>query len=202
MDYRLYLVTDDKIANNELYDIVRSGVKGGVTIVQLREKTADGQLFYEKAKTLQSILKPLDIPLIINDRVDIALAVGAAGVHVGQDDLPCAVVRKIVPDDMVVGISVSNVEEAKLAQEQGANYVGIGSVFPTASKSDADLLAPGMLEEIIAAIDIPAVAIGGIQLENIKMLKNRGLAGVSVVSAISKSKNPEKSARDLLELFL
>ncbi|MED1604737.1 thiamine phosphate synthase [Cytobacillus kochii] len=202
MDYRLYLVTDDKIANNELYDIVRSGVKGGVTIVQLREKTADGQLFYEKAKTLQSILKPLDIPLIINDRVDIALAVGAAGVHVGQDDLRCDVVRKIVPDDMVVGISVSNVEEAKLAQEQGANYVGIGSVFPTTSKSDADLLAPGMLEEIIAAIDIPAVAIGGIQLENIKMLKNRGLAGVSVVSAISKSKNPEKSARDLLQLFL
>ncbi|MDQ0268492.1 thiamine phosphate synthase [Cytobacillus purgationiresistens] len=193
-DYSLYLVTEESIPLNELATIVEEAIKGGATLVQLREKASSGKVFYEKALHLNELLKKYDVPLIINDRVDIALAIGAAGVHVGQDDLPVAAVRKIVPQEMIVGVSVATLAEAEDAQRNGADYVGVGSVFPTQSKKDAELLLDGSLTEITSNITIPAVAIGGIQIDNIASIKNKGLAGVAVVSAIIRAHNPAKAA--------
>lgn len=199
VNYALYLVTEETTPIEELLKVVEAAVKGGVTIVQLREKESTGNEFYEKAQKLKSVLDRYDIPLIINDRVDIALAVNASGVHIGQSDLPLNVVREILPTSMIVGVSVSTVEEAKEAVENGADYIGIGAVFPTQSKGDAEPLKEGMLSEIAKAVNIPAVAIGGIQQENIHSLKGKGLLGVAVVSAIMNAEDPEKAATALRE---
>lgn len=167
IDYRLYLVTDETLPKDELLKKVELAIQGGVTIVQLREKSGNGKVFYEKAVKLRELTEKYQIPLIINDRVDIALAVGADGVHVGQSDLPAPAIRKIIPLSMIVGVSVGNPEEAREAELNGANYVGVGAVFPTTSKADAKVLPPGMLDKILETIQIPAVAIGGINLENV-----------------------------------
>lgn len=188
--YALNLVTEESVPLEKLLPIIEEAVKGGVTIVQLREKRSTGKCFYEKAKSVKALLDRYDVPLIINDRVDIALAVGAAGVHVGQDDLPLLAIRKMVPSSMIVGISTSTMEEAKEAEKNGASYIGVGSVFTTKSKADASLLPKGDLEKITEAVSIPVVAIGGIGLDNMKLLPNNKIAGVAVVSAIMKSENP------------
>ncbi|MBN6886821.1 thiamine-phosphate pyrophosphorylase [Cytobacillus horneckiae] len=198
-NYNLYLVTEESVPLEELLSIVDQAIKGGVSLVQLREKASSGKSFFEKAKALNDFLVPLRIPLIINDRIDIALAVGAAGIHVGQDDMPLTAVKSIVNNEMIVGVSVSTLEEAKRAERDGADYVGIGSVFPTSSKNDAEMLSEGALAEIMSNLEIPAVAIGGIQQENIGQLKNKGLAGVSVVSAIMRAENPQEAAANLVK---
>ncbi|CAM3997725.1 thiamine phosphate synthase [Lederbergia lenta] len=192
--YALNLVTEESVPLEKLLPIIEEAVKGGVTIVQLREKRSTGKCFYEKAKSVKALLDRYDVPLIINDRVDIALAVGAAGVHVGQDDLPLVAIRKMLPSSMIVGISTSTMEEAKEAEKNGASYIGVGSVFTTKSKADASLLPKGDLEKIAEAVSIPVVAIGGIGLDNMKLLPNNKIAGVAVVSAIMKSKNPYDAA--------
>lgn len=188
----LYLVTEESTPIDLLLEIVEKAVKGGVTIVQLREKHSTGKDFYEKAKKVKDIVDHYNVPLMINDRIDVALAVGASGVHIGQKDLPLPIVKALLPPTMKVGISVSTVAQAKEAEGKGADYIGVGAVFPTQTKKDARILPEGMLLAITAAVNIPVVAIGGINLDNIHTLKDKGLAGVAVVSAIMGAKQPEQ----------
>ena len=194
LDYRLYLVTEESLPIDVLLEKVEVAVKGGVTLVQLREKTSDGSTFIKKAVKLKQLLDRYEIPLIINDRIDVALAADAAGVHIGQNDLPLTAVRKIVPASMIVGVSTATVAEAKQAEMDGADYVGIGAIFPTKSKADAKLLPAGMLERIMQSIQIPAVAIGGITLENITELRGKGLAGAAIVSGLMRAEEPYHAA--------
>lgn len=200
--YDLYLVTKESVPMNELLYTVEEAVKGGVTIVQLREKNSSGKIFYEKALRLKELLSHYQVPLIINDRVDIALAVNADGVHVGQDDLPLTSVRKIVPESMIVGVSVSNVEEAKEAEKNGANYIGVGSIYPTQTKSDAKIIPEGMLEKVANSVSIPAVAIGGIHLDNVQTIIHSGISGIAVVSSIMEAKNPKQAAQLFRKVLL
>ena len=195
IDLSLYLVTEESIAIEELTKIIAESVSGGVSIVQLREKNNSSLSFYEKASALKQLLNELSIPLIINDRVDIALAVGADGIHIGQDDLPLPVVKQMVPEDMIVGVSVSTLEEALEAERNGADYIGVGSVFPTKTKQDATLMALEDLGEICRGVSIPAVAIGGITADNISALSDSGLSGTAVVSAIMNADNPKTCLR-------
>lgn len=198
-NYTLYLVTEESMPLDQLLLTVEEAVKGGVTIVQLREKKASGKNFFEKAKHLKALLSSYHVPLIINDRVDVALAVGADGVHIGQSDLPLAAVRNMVPSSMIVGISVSTIVEAKEAEENGANYIGVGAVFPTHSKDDAEVLPDGMLEAITNSVSIPAVAIGGIKLNHLPALREINIAGVAIVSGIMKAHDPYNAASSFLK---
>ncbi|MBT2715403.1 thiamine phosphate synthase [Bacillus sp. ISL-57] len=201
IDLSLYLVTEESIAIEELTKIIAESVSGGVSIVQLREKNNSSLSFYEKSSALKQLLNELSIPLIINDRVDIALAVGADGIHIGQDDLPLPVVKKMVPEDMIVGVSVSTLEEALEAERNGADYIGVGSVFPTKTKQDATLMALENLGEICRSVSIPAVAIGGITADNISALSDSGLSGTAVVSAIMNADNPKTASESLLKII-
>ncbi|WHY15376.1 thiamine phosphate synthase [Peribacillus frigoritolerans] len=201
IDLSLYLVTEESIAIEELTKIIAESVSGGVSIVQLREKNNSSLSFYEKASALKQLLNELSIPLIINDRVDIALAVGADGIHIGQDDLPLPVVKKMVPEDMIVGVSVSTLEDALEAERNGADYIGVGSVFPTKTKQDATLMALEDLGEICRGVSIPAVAIGGITADNISALSDSGLSGTAVVSAIMNADNPKTASESLLKII-
>ncbi|MGG0412521.1 thiamine phosphate synthase [Peribacillus simplex] len=201
IDLSLYLVTEESIALEELTKIIAESVSGGVSIVQLREKNNSSLSFYKKASALKQLLNELSIPLIINDRVDIALAVAADGIHIGQDDLPLHVVKQMVPEDMIVGVSVSTLEEALEAERNGADYIGVGSVFPTKTKQDATLMAIGDLEEICRSVSIPAVAIGGITADNIPALSNSGLSGTAVVSAIMNADSPRTASESLLKII-
>lgn len=191
----LYFVTEDGSPSDQLLQTVEQAVKGGVTIVQLREKNSHSLTFYNKAKALKTTLDHYNVPLIINDRVDIALAVNAAGVHIGQEDIPLQAVRSIVPESMIVGVSASTVEEALAAEAAGANYLGVGSAFPTNTKKDATVLPPGMLQKIVNAVSIPIVAIGGITLDNVSSLRETGVNGVAVISAISRAVSPLKASQ-------
>ncbi|WHY98900.1 thiamine phosphate synthase [Peribacillus simplex] len=201
IDLSLYLVTEESIALEELTKIIAESVSGGVSIVQLREKNNSSLSFYKKATALKQLLNELSIPLIINDRVDIALAVAADGIHIGQDDLPLTVVKQMVPEDMIVGVSVSTLEEALEAERNGADYIGVGSVFPTKTKQDATLMAIGDLEEICRSVSIPAVAIGGITADNISSLSDSGLSGTAVVSAIMNADSPKRASESLLKII-
>ncbi|MCK1984193.1 MULTISPECIES: thiamine phosphate synthase [Peribacillus] len=201
IDLSLYLVTEESLAIEELTKIIAESVSGGVSIVQLREKNNSSLSFYNKASALKQLLNELSIPLIINDRVDIALAVAADGIHIGQDDLPLPVVKKMVPEDMIVGVSVSTLEEALEAERNGADYIGVGSVFPTKTKQDATLMAIGDLEEICRSVSIPAVAIGGITADNISELSASGLSGTAVVSAIMNAESPKNASESLLKII-
>ncbi|MFD1706651.1 thiamine phosphate synthase [Siminovitchia sediminis] len=197
--HQLYLVTEEDMPLQQLMTIIKDAAAGGAGIVQLREKNLDSKSFYEKALSLKKFLDELSIPLVINDRADIALAVGANGIHLGQSDLPLDVVKQIVPDSMMIGISAHNEEEAVLAEEKGADYIGVGSVFPTSSKADADRLPEGMLARIIDAVSIPVVAIGGIHIENSGQLQEYDLDGIAVISAITRAENPKWAAQQLLK---
>ena len=201
IDLSLYLVTDNSDDEEKFLKTIEEGIKGGVTVVQIREKTADTLDFYNLALKVKEITEKYNIPLIINDRVDIALAIDADGVHVGQSDMPCDVTRKLIGKDKILGISAATVDEAKKAQKDGADYIGTGAVFPTTTKNDASSVTKEELKEIIKSIDIPVVAIGGINLENASQLNDTGIAGLSVVSAIMSSDNPKKSSEELLEIF-
>ncbi|QED47813.1 thiamine phosphate synthase [Cytobacillus dafuensis] len=200
-NYRLYLVTEESVPVEELLFKVEEAVKGGVTLVQLREKLSSGNLFYEKAKRLKKLLAQYHVPLIINDRVDVALAIDADGVHIGQNDIPLSVVKEIVPDSMIVGVSVSTVEEAREAEKNGADYLGVGAMFPTRSKSDAEELPSGMLDSILENVSIPIVAIGGIQLNNLAEIRDKNIAGIAVVSGIMKADDPFIAAKAFRNSF-
>ena len=197
----LYLVTDKSDDVEKFLNTIEEAIKGGVTVVQIREKTAETLDFYNLALKVKEITSKYDVPLIINDRVDVALAIGADGVHVGQSDMPCDVTRKLIGADKILGVSAATIEEAKKAQNDGADYIGTGAVFPTSTKDDAPKITKQDLKEIVESIDIPVVAIGGISKDNAHELIDTGIAGLSVVSAIMSSDNPKKSSEELLSIF-
>ena len=202
IDYSVYLVTDHRNKTDEEFlRIIEEAIKGGTSIVQLREKTASTKDFYQLALKVKEITSKYDVPLLINDRIDIAIAVDSEGVHIGQDDMPADIARKIIGEDKILGVSASTVEEAKKAEIDGADYIGSGAVFPTATKDDADSVSKEELKEIVDSIDIPAVAIGGINLENAGTLKDTGIAGFSVVSAIMSADDPKEASQELREIY-
>lgn len=201
IDLSLYLVTDKSDDVEKFLKTIEEAIKGGVSVVQIREKTADTLDFYNLALKVKEITQKYDVPLIINDRVDVALAIDADGVHVGQSDMPCDVTRALVGPDKIVGVSAATIEEARKAESDGADYIGTGAVFPTATKDDAPKITKKDLKEIVESINIPVVAIGGITLDNAHELTDTGIAGLSVVSAIMSSENPKKSSEELLKIF-
>ena len=202
IDYSVYLVTDrrDK-TDDEFLSIIEEAIIGGTSIVQLREKTASTKEFYDLALKVKEITSKYDVPLLINDRIDIALAVDCEGVHIGQDDMPAGIARKIIGNDKILGVSASTVDEAIKAEEDGADYIGSGAVFPTATKDDADSVSKEELKNIVDSINIPVVAIGGITLENANTLKDTGIAGFSVVSAIMSADNPKEASKELKKIY-
>jgi thiamine-phosphate pyrophosphorylase len=196
------LVTDRRNKTDEEFlNIIEEAIKGGTTIVQLHEKTASTKEFYDLALRVKEITSRYDVPLLINDRIDIALAVDSEGVHIGQDDMPADIAREIIGDDKILGVSASTVEEAKKAEIDSADYIGSGAVFPTATKDDADSVSKEELKEIVDSIDIPVVAIGGITVENAHTLKGSGIAGFSVVSAIMSAEDPKEASEKLKEIY-
>ncbi|WP_295599905.1 thiamine phosphate synthase [uncultured Methanobrevibacter sp.] len=201
LDLSLYLVTDKSDDVEKFLKTIEEAIQGGVSVVQIREKTADTLDFYNLALKVKEITTRYNVPLIINDRVDVALAIDADGVHVGQSDMPCDVTRKLVGDDKIVGVSAATIEEAQKAERDGADYIGTGAVFPTSTKDDAPSITKKELKEVVDSIDIPVVAIGGITLDNASELTNTGIAGLSVVSAIMSSDNPKESSKKLLKIF-
>ena len=201
IDLSLYLVTDKSDDVEKFLNTIEEAIKGGVTVVQIREKTAETLDFYNLALKVKEITTKYNVPLIINDRVDVALAIDAEGVHVGQSDMPCDVTRKLIGEDKILGVSAATIDEAKKAEKDGADYIGTGAVFPTATKDDAPSITKQDLKDVVDSISIPVVAIGGITLENASQLKDTGIAGLSVVSAIMSAENPKKASQTLLNIF-
>lgn len=184
-DYSIYLVTDDGcLQGRALIDCVREALEGGVTLVQYRAKTAASAEMYAEALQLKALCDSFNVPLIINDRLDIAMAVGAAGVHLGQDDLPCAAARKILGEDYIIGVSAHNPAEAKAALESGADYLGCGAVFGTATKADVQKLGTNGLAAICKAKGLPVVGIGGVTADNYREVRAAGADGAAIVSGI------------------
>lgn len=194
----LYAVTDRHWLNGRtLYSVVKESLDGGVTLVQLREKDLDESCFMEEAKDLKKLCHEYNVPLIINDNVDIALAIDADGVHVGQKDMEVSDVRLKLGPDKIIGVSAQTVEQAKLAEEQGADYLGVGAVFPTSSKEDAKDVSYETLKAICEAVSIPVVAIGGITQENVSKLAGSGICGIAVISAIYAQPDIKEASEEL-----
>ncbi len=199
-DLLLYAVTDRHWLNGRsLRQVVEESLDGGVTMVQLREKQLEEGTFLEEAKELQALCRQRRIPFLVNDNVDIALAMNADGVHVGQSDMEALDVRKKLGPDKIIGVSAQTVEQALLAQAHGADYLGVGAVFPTGSKDDAVEVPFETLKAICQAVRIPVVAIGGISKANVEQLRGSGICGVAVISAIYGTDDIEGAARELKE---
>jgi len=197
----LYAVTDrSRLVDKSLSWYIREAAEGGITLLQLREKNMPHDEFLAEAREIKGLCAELDLPLIINDDVDIAIACGADGVHVGQSDMEAGAVRSRVGPDMIIGVSAQTVEQAILAEKHGADYLGVGAVFSTSTKADADDVSLETLREICSAVSIPVVAIGGIGERNIAQLQGTGIDGVSVVSAIFSQKDPRAAAEKLRAL--
>jgi len=208
VDYTLYLVAEERLIRDSGLSIetaVEEAILGGVTLVQLREKESSALEFYNLSIKVKNITDKYNIPLIINDRLDIMLATDAAGVHLGQDDMPVAAARRLVGKDKIIGASARTTKEAIRAEEDGASYIGAGSVFNTITKKDAKHISMEELKDMTSAVSIPVIAIGGVNKDNIEMLKDTGIKGIAVVSAILSEKNIKKAAEDLFfrskELF-
>ena len=199
IDYSLYLVTDRALARGRpLADVVRAAVAGGVTCVQLREKDASAREFAAAARELLALLRPLGVPLIVNDRIDVALAAGADGVHVGQQDLSVADARRLGPPGWIVGVSAESVADAARAERDGADYVGASPVFATPTKADhAPPLGLAGLRALRAATKLPLVAIGGLHAGNARETIRAGADGLAVVSAIVAADDPRAAAAEL-----
>lgn len=181
----LYAITDRHWLNGKtLYSQVELALKGGATMIQIREKDLDENAFLKEAEQIQSLCAKYCVPFIVNDNVELAVKIGADGVHVGQSDMAAKDVRALIGKDKILGVSAQTVEQALEAQKCGADYLGTGAVFPTGSKDDAQVLGVQTLKEICSAVNIPVVAIGSISKDNILELKKSGIAGVSVISAI------------------
>ncbi len=197
----LYAVTDRAwVGKQSLYEQVESALKGGATCVQLREKNLDEDAFLGEAIEICELCKRYGVPFFINDNVEIAIKCHADGIHVGQDDMKAAEVRKRVGDDMIIGVSAHSVEEALEAVRNGADCLGVGAVFSTSTKADASVLPKETLREICAAVDVPVVAIGGINKSNISELSGSGVDGVALVSAIFGADDIESECRELRRL--
>ena len=184
-DYSIYLVTDDGcLQGRALIDCVREALEGGVTLVQYRAKTASSAEMYNEALQLKALCDSFNVPLIINDRLDIAMAVGAAGVHLGQDDLPCAAARRILGEEYLIGVSAHNPAEARAALQSGADYLGCGAVFGTATKADVKKLGTEGLAAICREKGLPVVGIGGVTADNYREVRAAGADGAAIVSGI------------------
>lgn len=200
-DMLLYAVTDSRWKGDRtLLNQIEDALKGGVTIVQLREKDLSPEEFFEEAKEAAKLCHKYGVKLIINDNVDIALRSGADGVHVGQSDMPAAKAREILGDDFIIGTSARTVEAALEAQRQGADYLGVGACFDTSTKNDAKTIGVETLKSISDAVDIPIVGIGGITKDNMIELKGSGISGFALVSAIFKAENIEKECIELKKI--
>ena len=204
IDYSLYLVTDRNIINKNRKDFIQSvkeAILGGVTVVQLREKNISSKEFYEIAKKVKKLTDEYNVALIINDRLDIALSVDADGVHLGQEDLPIDVAKKLLGKDTIIGISTATLEESIEAEKKGADYIGVGAMFSTNTKEDIRKVDIKTLKDIKENISIPVVAIGGINHSNVERLKPSKIDGIAVVSAILSSDDIKKSSKELKNIF-
>ncbi|MDY5048907.1 MAG: thiamine phosphate synthase [Treponema porcinum] len=199
-DLTLYAITDRHWLNGEtLKSQVEKALKGGATMIQIREKDLDEKEFLSEAEELLALCRSYGVPFIVNDNVELAVKIGADGVHVGQSDMNARDVRALIGNDKILGVSTQTVEQALFAQECGADYLGVGAVFPTGSKDDAEVLDRKTLMDICKAVSIPVVAIGGITKDNVRELKGTGIAGISVISAIFAQKDIQNATAELLK---
>lgn len=202
LDTTLYFITDSTgFERDEFLRRVRSALEGGVTIIQLREKNRTTREYIELAKAVHGITREFNIPLIIDDRIDVMLAVDAEGVHVGADDMPVACARKLIGKDKILGATAKTVEAAAKAYEDGADYLGVGAIYPTTTKVKTVLTSTETLDAITKAVPIPVNAIGGLNKDNLGVLKGINIAGVCAVSAIMKADSPGLAAEELKRAF-
>lgn len=201
INLRLYVVTDPILCGHlPLKTVVEQAIKGGAVCIQLRDKNSSSGELFNTAEELLIITKQYDVPLIINDRLDVALAVKADGVHLGQEDLPARAARRIMPPDMILGVSANSVQQALEAQEAGASYLGVGSIFSTSTKPDAgDPIGLNILSEICSQVDIPVIGIGGIQADNAGQIIEAGAQGVAVVSCVVGAADIAQAAKMVTE---
>lgn len=203
LDTTLYLVTDSTGMEEEAFlQTVRAALKGGVTLLQLREKERSAREYLALAEKVLPLAHEYGVPLLIDDRIDVAIAAGADGVHVGQNDIPVSDARRMLGRGKIVGATVKTPEQAVEAHRQGADYIGAGAVYQTSTKTDTWCILPETIREIAGAVPIPVNAIGGLNRENLGILSDTGIAGVCVVSALMKAKDPETEAKALKEAFL
>ena len=199
-DLLLYAITDRRNLDKKVFfEKIEEALQGGVTILQLREKDLDEDSFINEAIEVKNICRKHDVPLIINDNVNVALKSGADGVHVGIEDMPIDEIRRTVPDSFIIGATCKTVEQAQSAERLGADYMGVGAVFPSPTKKNAVRITREQLKEICTSVSIPAVAIGGISLENVDELKGGGMSGIAVVSAVFSADDIQKAASLLKE---
>lgn len=199
-DLTLYAITDRHWLNGEtLKSQVEKALKGGATMIQIREKDLDEKAFLSEAEELLALCRSYGVPFIVNDNVELAVKIGADGVHVGQSDMNARDVRALIGNDKILGVSTQTVEQALFAQECGADYLGVGAVFPTGSKDDAEVLDRKTLMDICKSVSIPVVAIGGITKDNVRELKGTGIAGISVISAVFAQKDIQNATAELLK---
>lgn len=197
---KLYLVTDRKwLGNRKLEDDIEKAILGGVTMIQLREKHLNDDEFIKIADDVKKVCQKYQIPFIINDNLEVALNVDSDGIHIGQDDLPATLVRKQIGPNKILGVSVHNLQEALKAETDGADYLGVGAMFATKTKNDANNISFDKLNEICKNVKIPVVAIGGINCDNICQFKNINIAGIAVVSAIMKADNITAATKQLIK---
>lgn len=197
---KLYLVTDRKwLGNRKLEDDIEKAILGGVTMIQLREKHLNDDEFIKIADDVKKVCQKYQIPFIINDNLEVALNVDSDGIHIGQDDLPATLVRKQIGPNKILGVSVYNLQEALKAETDGADYLGVGAMFATKTKNDANNISFDKLNEICKNVKIPVVAIGGINCDNICQFKNINIAGIAVVSAIMKADNITAATKQLIK---
>lgn len=197
-DLLLYAVTDRHwLGNKSLHEVVKESLDGGVTFVQLREKSLDDETFFAEAVDIQKLCREYNVPFVVNDNVDIAVRMNADGVHVGQSDMEADNVRAKLGPDKIIGVSAQTVEQAILAEKMGADYLGVGAVFPTGSKDDAEDVSYETLKAICEAVSIPVIAIGGISIQNVEKLGRSGICGIAVISAIYAQKNIKEASREL-----
>ncbi|MGL5206581.1 MAG: thiamine phosphate synthase [Acidaminococcaceae bacterium] len=198
IDYSIYLVTDHHcLQGREFFRCLEAALQGGITLMQLREKDADGGIFLQRALAVKKLCDKYNVPLLINDRIDIALACKAAGVHLGQNDIPPAIARNILGADAIIGVSAHNCEEALSAECAGADYLGIGAVFPTNSKDDASEIGLSMLKNIRKITGLPIVGIGGINAYNYEAVRKAGAQGAAIISGILSAENIEDEVRKI-----
>lgn len=203
INYSIYLVTDSELMSTAATEqAVEQAIIGGCTLIQLREKKLSSLDFYNTTMKVKAVADQYGVPLIINDRIDIALAADADGVHIGQSDLPAKIARKIIGSNKILGVSVSNISEAEQAQKDGADYLGVGAMFATGTKTDAKLVSMKTLKDIRKAVDLPIVVIGGINKNTIPLFSDTKIDGIAVVSAIISEKNIALATSVLKDLFL
>ena len=203
LDYRVYLVTDTVYFNDgNIWNKMEAALRGGVTLVQYRDKTQESRILYERALKMKVLCDKYNVPMLVDDRADIAFAVGAAGVHVGQSDLPAEVARRMLGADAIIGVSAHNAEEVLAAEAAGADYLGCGAVYPTGTKKDTSVIGVEGLQAICAVTNLPFVGIGGVTLANYRDVLNAGADGAAIVSAILSADDIESTVQKFVQLFL